>query len=88
MAQSHTELAREAAAVNISYEDYLLAETGVGTPDRECDEKRIAKSCFPLPQAADQFDFSELPSLNKSKMLELSRGDYIWLRKILLPLIT
>ena len=79
MAQNYTKLAREAAQANMPYEDYLLAllELEVAHRTENAAKKRIARARFPYLRTLDQFDFSAIPSLNKAKVLELSRSDYI-----------
>ena len=39
--------------------------------------KRISRTCFLYLRTLDEFDFSAITSLNKAKVLELSRGEYI-----------
>jgi len=79
MTQSYSKLAREAAEANMPYEDYLLALLELETAHRveNATRKRIARARFPYLRALDQFDFSAIPSLNKARVLELSRGEYI-----------
>lgn len=83
MAQGYTKLAREAAEANMPYEDYLLAllELEVAHRTESGTRKRIARASFPHLRTLDQFDFSVLPSLNKNKVLDLSRGEYIRARE-------
>lgn len=83
MAQSYSKLAREAAEANMSYQGYLLALLELETTRRveNATTKRIARARFPYLRTLDQFDFSALPSLNKAKVLELSRGEYIRARE-------
>jgi len=83
IAQSYTKLAREAAEANMPYEGYLLAllELEVAHRTESATRKRIQRAHFPYLRTLDQFDFSALPSLNKARVLELSRGDYIRARE-------
>lgn len=79
MAQNYSKLARESAEANMPYEDYLLALLELETAHRveNATRKRIARARFPYLKTLDQFDFSAIPSLNKARVLELSRGEYI-----------
>lgn len=79
MAQSYSKLAREAGEANMTYQDYLLAllEAEIAQREQNTTRKRIAGARFPYLRTLDQFDFSAIPSLNKSKVLELSRGEYL-----------
>ena len=83
MAQSYSKLAREAAEANMPYEDYLLTLLELEAAHRveNATRKRVARARFPYLRTLDQFDFSAIPSLNKAKVLELSRGDYIRARE-------
>ena len=72
-------LAREAAAANEGYEQYLLRLTELEVTARASSavQTRIRQADFPVPKDFDTFDFSAVPSLNKPKMLELARGEWI-----------
>jgi DNA replication protein DnaC len=79
IAQSYSKLAREAGEANMPYEDYLLALLELETIQREqnATRKRITQARFPYLRTLDQFEFSAISSLNKGKVLELGRGEYI-----------
>jgi DNA replication protein DnaC len=79
MAQNYARLAEEASHSNKPYADYLLAlvEGEILQRDENNQKTRIAKAHFPILKTLDSFDFSVIPSLNKSLVLELSRGSYI-----------
>ena len=79
IAQSYSKMAREAGEANMPYENYLLAHLELETVQREQNaaRKRITQARFPYLRTLDQFEFSAIPSLNKGKVLELSRGEYI-----------
>jgi len=72
-------LAREASAANEYYEQYLLrlTELEVATRSANALKARIKKAVFPVLKDLDTYDFSLLPSLNKPKILELTRGEWI-----------
>ena len=40
-------------------------------------ERRIREARFPTVKSLDSFDFTAIPSLNKTLVLELARGEYI-----------
>jgi DNA replication protein DnaC len=72
-------LAREAAASNEPYEGYLLRLTELEVAARGANAlaARIRAAAFPVAKDFDTYDFSALPSLNKQKVLELARGEWI-----------
>lgn len=79
MAQSYSRLAQETAAANLSYQDYLLAllEGEVLQREENAQRLRLVQARFPVLKTLDSFDFSAIPSLKKSLVLELARGGYI-----------
>ena len=72
-------LAREAAAKNEGYENYLLrlTEAEVATRSANALANRIRAAGFPVVKDFDTFDFAVLPSVPKQKVLELSRGAWV-----------
>jgi DNA replication protein DnaC len=72
-------LAREAASANEGYEQYLLRLTELEVAARASNavQARIRQADFPVPKDFDTFDFTAVPALNKPKMLELARGEWI-----------
>jgi DNA replication protein DnaC len=72
-------LAREAAAANEGYERYLLRLTELEVAARQTNalKARIKQASFPVHKDFDTYDFSVMPSLNKQKILELARGEWI-----------
>jgi DNA replication protein DnaC len=72
-------LAREAAAADQPYEDYLLrlTEQEVAARSANALAARIRAAAFPVAKDFDTYDFSALPSLPKQKVLELARGEWI-----------
>jgi DNA replication protein DnaC len=79
IAQHYSRLAKEAAAHNQPYQDYLLAllEGEVLQREENAQKLRLSKAHFPVLKTLDSFDFTAIPSLNKALVLELSRGGYI-----------
>jgi DNA replication protein DnaC len=72
-------LAREAAAAGESYEQYLLRLTELEVAARATNalQARIKQAGFPMHKDFDTFDFTAAPWLNKLKLLELARGQWI-----------
>jgi DNA replication protein DnaC len=72
-------LAREAAAANEGYEQYLLRLTELEVAARASNavQARIRAAGFPVAKDLDTFDFTALPQLSKPKVLELARGEWI-----------
>ena len=72
-------LAREAAAANEGYEQYLLRLTELEVAARASNavQARIRAAGFPVQKDFDTFDFTAVPHLSKPKLLELARGEWI-----------
>lgn len=72
-------LAREAAEVRHSYEEYLFAlvEQEILNRDQKMQQLRIKRAAFPYLRTLDGFDFTAVPSLNKEKVLQLAQGEFI-----------
>lgn len=72
-------LAREAADTNESFEQYLLRLTELEVAARagNARQARIKQASFPVQKDFDTYDFTATPSLNKPKILELARGEWI-----------
>jgi DNA replication protein DnaC len=72
-------LAREAAAKNEAYENYLLrlTEAEVTTRSANALAARIRAAGFPATKDFDTFDFAAIPSLPKQKVLEMARGQWV-----------
>ncbi len=79
MGAEFEKLAREAAAANESYEQFLLRLTELEVAARSSNavQARIRLAGFPVSKDFDTFDFSAVPALNKPKVLELARGEWI-----------
>jgi len=73
------QLAREAAQSSQTFEQYLLRLTELEVAARATNtlNSRIKQAQFPVHKDLDTYDFSALPSVNKQKVLELARGDWI-----------
>lgn len=79
MLAEHARLSREAADSNQSYDDYLLKLTELEVVQRGANAiaARIRNAGFPVIKDLETFDFTLTPNLNKQKVLELSRGEWI-----------
>lgn len=79
VASQYRTLARDAAEKNCTYEEYLctLLEQEVLTRDENSRRLRIKQAGFPVLKTLEGFDFNAIPSLNKQKVLALSRCEYI-----------
>jgi DNA replication protein DnaC len=79
MGAEFEKLAREAASNNEGYETYLLrlTELEVATRSANTLAARIRQAGFPVSKDFDTYDFTAVPALNKPKVLELARGEWI-----------
>jgi DNA replication protein DnaC len=79
MAAEFEKLAREAAAANEGFEQYLLrlSELEVAARASKAMQTRIRNADFPVHKDFDTFDFTAVPHVNKPKVLELARGEWI-----------
>jgi DNA replication protein DnaC len=79
MGHQYRKLAQEAAAENKPYEDFLLRllEMEVTHREENTQKRLIVQARFPYLRTLDQFDFSAMPSVNKAKVLELAKGEYL-----------
>ncbi len=85
-AQNYRKFAQEALQAQQTHEHYLLALLEQEVIQRETNQvkKRIQAARFPIVRTLDTFDFTAVPSLNKAKVLELARGDYLVKRENIL----
>ena len=79
MCAEFEKLAREASSANESYEQYLLrlSELEVAARSANALRARIKQASFPVPKDFDTYEFTSMPTLNKQKILELARGEWI-----------
>jgi DNA replication protein DnaC len=79
MLAEFAKLSREAADADESYEQYLLrlSEMEVATRSANAIAARIKAAGFPVLKDLETYDFSVTPALNKQKVLELARGEWI-----------
>lgn len=79
MGAEFEKLAREAAAANEDYEQYLLRLTELEVTARASNalQARIRAAGFPLMKDFDTYDFTAVPTVPKQKILELARGEWL-----------
>jgi DNA replication protein DnaC len=79
MLAEYAKLSREAAQANEDYEQYLLrlSELEVATRSANALANRIKQAGFPTLKDLDTYDFTAVPDLNKQKILEMARCQWI-----------
>lgn len=79
MSREFERLARDAAATNQNYHEFLLrlTEAELATRAEAAVARRIKEARFPVLKDFDTYDFSVLPQLSKPKVLELARCEWI-----------
>ena len=79
MSREFERLARDAAATNSNYFEFLLrlTEAELATRAAAAVSRRIKDAKFPVLKDFDVYDFSILPQLSKPKVLELARCEWI-----------
>ena len=77
--REYDKLARQCAADGVDHPRYLLrlAELELIERERRTVERRIKEARFPAVKSLDSFDFTAIPSLNKTLVLELARSEYV-----------
>ena len=86
--REHDKLARQCAAEGADHLRYLLRLAELELIEREgrMVERRIREAHFPAVKSLDTFNFLAIPSLNKTLVLDLARGDYIGRRENVIAL--
>jgi DNA replication protein DnaC len=86
--REYDKVARQGAAEGIDHVHYLLrlAELEVIDRERRLVERRIRAARFPTVKSLDSYDFTALPSLNKTLVLELARCEYLERRENVIAL--
>ena len=79
MGQEFEKLARDAAAANQTFVQFLLrlTETELATRAANAVATRIKKAEFPVLKDFDTYDFTVMPELSKPKILELARCEWV-----------
>lgn len=77
------EVERQCTDGDVSYGEFLerLAEREVNARQSKAIARRLAQAGFPAPKDLDGFDFAAVPSLNKKRVLELARGEFLTKRE-------
>jgi DNA replication protein DnaC len=77
--REYDKIAQQCAAEGVDHPRYLLrlAELELIERGRRMVERRIKEARFPTVKSLDSFDFTAIPSLNKTLVLELARCEYI-----------
>ena len=77
--REYDKLAQQCAAEGVDHPRYLLrlAELELIDRERRMVERRIKEARFPTVKSLDSFDFTAIPLLNKTLVLELARCEYI-----------
>jgi len=85
-ARNYRKLAQDASQTNQTFDQYLLALLDQEALQREANQerRRLHAARFPRLHTLDTFEFSAVPSLNKAKILDLARGDYVTQRENIL----
>jgi DNA replication protein DnaC len=75
----YPKVAQEAAQQGLAYEAFLLAVLDQELAQRDANTQRrcLAAAKFPVIKTLDQYDFSLMPQLNRSLIVELAQGGYI-----------
>ena len=81
--REYDKLARQCAAEGLDHIRFLLrlAELELIDRERRMVERRIKEAKFPAVKSLDSFDFTAIPSLNKTLVLELARSEYVTRRE-------
>jgi DNA replication protein DnaC len=79
MGREFEKLARDAAAANQTFAQFLLRLTELELATRAANAvtTRIKDAGFPVEKDFDTYDFSVMPQLSKPKILELARCEWI-----------
>jgi len=77
--QNYRRFAEDAARNNQTFDRFLLALAEQEVTQRDLNRQRQALKAahFPLLKELADFDFSAIPQLNKQRILDLARGEYI-----------
>lgn len=84
--QNYSSFAEDAARSNHDHVRYLLALAEVEVAQREHNRvaRRIKAAKFPALKELAEFDFSAIPGLDKARVLDLARGEYLSRRESIL----
>lgn len=84
--ENYAKFAEDAMQNNRDHIRYLLALTEVEVAQREQNrrQRRIKAARFPVLKELADFDFSAIPGLDKARVLDLARGEYISKRETII----
>lgn len=79
MTKNYEQLAKEAVPNRVSYEEYLccLAEQEVQTREENALRERLHAAKFPQVKTLAQFNFEEIPTVDKNLLLPHFAGGYL-----------
>jgi DNA replication protein DnaC len=86
--REYDKVARQCAAEGVDHVRYLhrLAELEMIDREQRLVERRIRAARFPTVKSLDSYDFTALPTLNKTLVLELARCEYLARRENVIAL--
>jgi hypothetical protein len=86
--REYDKVARQCAAEGVDHVRYLhrLAELEMIDREQRLVERRIRAARFPTVKSLDSYDFTALPMLNKTLVLELARCEYLARRENVIAL--
>ena len=79
MLAQYVEVARQCTEADASYEEFLerLAERELAARQATATERRLRQAGFPTAKDLAEFDFAAVPKLNKKRVLDLARCEFI-----------
>lgn len=79
MHREYSKIAEGCSVDNSTYESYLdqLCQCELMARESNAVRRRVAQARFPSLKELADFQFSAIPKLNKSKVIELGKGDFI-----------
>jgi DNA replication protein DnaC len=79
VAKNYELVAKEAESNRVAYEEYFccLTEQEVQAREENTKKERLIRARFPSMKTLDQFNFEEIPSLDKNVVMQLFRGQYL-----------
>ena len=86
--RDYSKVARQCATEGLDHVQFLarLVELELIDRERRMIERRIKAARFPAVKSLDSFDFKAIPSLNKMRVLELARCEWIERRENVIAL--
>ena len=86
--REYSKVARQCAAEGLDHVQFLARLVALELIDRErrMIERRIKAARFPATKSLDSFDFKAIPTLNKMRVLELARCEWIERRENVIAL--